>query len=49
MGNGFVWTVSVVDGNIRCEAVGDIALTLDLCAQIFMVFLKWYETLFHTL
>lgn len=30
MGNGFVWTVSVVDGSIRCEAVGDIALALEL-------------------
>lgn len=30
IGNGFVWTVSVVDGTIRCEAVGDIALTLEL-------------------
>lgn len=30
IGNGFVWTVSVVDGSIRCEAVGDIARTLEL-------------------
>lgn len=30
IGNGFVWTVSVVDGTILCEAVGDIALALEL-------------------
>lgn len=28
MGNGLVWTVSVDDGNILCDAVGDIALAL---------------------
>lgn len=30
IGNGFVWTVSVVEGTILCEAVGDIALALEL-------------------
>lgn len=29
IGNGLVWTVSFVDGNILCDAVGDIALELD--------------------
>lgn len=28
IGNGLVWTVSLVDGNILCDAVGDIALEL---------------------
>lgn len=28
IGNGLVWTVSFVDGNILCDAVGDIALEL---------------------
>lgn len=30
IGNGFVWTVSVVEGTILFEAVGDIALALEL-------------------
>lgn len=30
IGNGLVWTVSVDDGNILCDAVGDIALEIVL-------------------
>lgn len=30
IGNGLVWTVSVVEGNILFEAVGDIALEFSL-------------------
>lgn len=37
IGNGFVWTVSVVEGNILCDAVGDIALELFRSVAVAMV------------
>lgn len=47
IGNGFVWTVSVVEGNILCDAVGDIALELVRSVAVAMViefFLWWYPS-----
>lgn len=48
IGNGLVWTVSV-DGNILFEAVGDIALALELVSSVvgkFFFLLSFYILFF---